>query len=279
MNKKVLHLMIALTICLSVTHRAYAHVPSVAPSPPVLAATDLAQQIATKPSVISNAGLDSQRDSLVNTPHQPTDNWRSVDELVNYAAYTIDYFWQLQFQQANIPYTPPQIFGYYVEPVQLGCGPTLMGNASYCRLDHSISYDYYFLEKQWQEHGDFAPVTIIAHEWGHLVQAHFNLLDYQLAELQADCLAGAYAQAAGQWGLLEQGDLEEGAGSLYKAGNPNTPWFDHGTPEQRVQAFEYGLHYGIAPCFQSYSVAGPGVPGANNFSGKVHTVHLPLVAK
>lgn len=217
--------------------------------------------------------------SLPRIPEQPLDNWNSVDELVNYAAYTIDYFWQSEFQKAGLPYTPPRIFDYYTTPVQLGCGPTLPNNASYCPADHSITYDYAFLDAQWKEHGDFAPVTVIAHEWGHLIQAHFNLLDQQLAELQADCLAGAYTQAATAWGLVEPGDLQEGMNSLFKGGNPNTPWFAHGTPEQRVQAFEFGLNYGVAPCFQYYVNGVINNQGASNFSGAVQMLYLPVVVK
>lgn len=208
----------------------------------------------------------------------PGRQWNSVDELVNFAAYTINYYWQDEFQKAGLTYFPPQIFGYYTQPVELGCGPTLMNNASYCFIDHSIAYDYFFFDNLWKTQGDFAPVVVTAHEWAHLVQAHFNLLDHQLTELQADCLAGAYAQKAGEWGLLEAGDLQEGAITLYNGGNPDTPWFDHGTPEQRVQAFEYGLTRGIAPCLQDYNIGGSNRTGVSNFSGKVHSLYIPIIS-
>jgi predicted metalloprotease len=64
-------------------------------------------------------------------------------------------------------------------------------------------------------------VTILAHEWGHLVQGNLGLLKGQYytvqTELQADCFAGAWAAHAGEEGLLEEGDLEEGANALFRA--------------------------------------------------------------
>lgn len=270
MRSKLYSVLAAFLIFGLTTHQLYAQTASSLPARDGLVTMDLA----TITSANTNANANTP-----DMPIVPHGEWNSVDELVNYAAYTINYYWEGEFQRAGLPYTPPHIFGSYTEPVQLACGSTLMNNAGYCFDDHSITYDYYFLDKQWKDHGDFAPVTIIAHEWGHLVQAHFGLQNQQLAELQADCFAGAYTQAAAQWGLLEPGDLEGGAASLYAGGKPNTPWFGHGTPEQRIQAFEYGLQYGIAPCIQFYTGGSDGSTVGNNFSGTVHTVYLPLVEK
>lgn len=65
-------------------------------------------------------------------------------------------------------------------------------------------------------------MTILAHEWGHLVQANLGFLNGQYltiqTELQADCFAGSWASHAGEEGYLEEGDLDEGASSLFKAG-------------------------------------------------------------
>jgi predicted metalloprotease len=134
----------------------------------------------------------------------------------------------------------------------------VLDNAFYCDRDHAIYYDLNFLGRQLQTDGDFAPVTIIAHEWGHLIQADLGLLDssrYTIdIELQADCFAGAYAKHAGEEGLLEPGDLDEGVGNLYKAGDESDlPWFAsgaHGQPDQRVAAFQRGLDNGADKCLQ-----------------------------
>lgn len=276
MPSKLKHLLAILIIFTLTAQQAFAQTAENSSNTDGLVRTSITDpEIAKRVQTLAEANTNDEHSSQPR--FAPGQQWNSVDELVNFAAYTINYYWQDEFQKAGIAYFPPQIFGYYTQPVQLGCGPTLMNNASYCRADHSIAYDYFFFDNLWKTQGDFAPVVVTAHEWAHLVQAHLNLLNHQLTELQADCLAGAYAQKAGEWGLLEAGDLEEGAITLYKGGNPNTPWFDHGTPEQRVQAFDYGLTRGIGPCLQDYYIGGSTVAGASSFSGKVHTLYIPII--
>ena len=111
--------------------------------------------------------------------------------------------------------------------------------------------------------GDFAQAYVIAHEVGHHVQtltgiegqvrqlqeqdpSRQNELSVKM-ELQADCLAGVWAQSVYQAGDLESGDLEEGLGAAAAVGddriqasagvgvNPET--WTHGSAEQRSQWF------------------------------------------
>jgi predicted metalloprotease len=133
----------------------------------------------------------------------------------------------------------------------------VLDNAFYCGLDHSIYYDNDLLETELANGGDFAVITVLAHEWGHLVQAQLGLLTSQMSiakELQADCLAGVYARHAAEIGILEEGDLEEGASSLFEKGDfDDTPWFDpqaHGAPSQRYHAFAAGVTNGLRACLQ-----------------------------
>src|SRR4030095_6843062 len=100
-------------------------------------------------------------------------------------------------------------------------------------------------------------VIIIAHEWGHLVQAQSGIsrgrhLTIQM-ELQADCFAGSYTKHAEEAKELEPGDLEEAAVGLYSGGDPRgMPWFSpqaHGSSRQRINAFLDG--YRGRPCFGS----------------------------
>src|SRR5207247_28273 len=104
-----------------------------------------------------------------------------------------------------------------------------------------------------------APVTIIAHEWGRLVQADLDLeteMNYSIErELQADCFAGAWSHSADQEGMVEKGDLDEGTQALYQAGDDiNTPWFDpqaHGQPQQRFNSFTEGYNNGPQYCIDN----------------------------
>jgi predicted metalloprotease len=180
----------------------------------------------------------------------------SMDDLIGFAASDLNQFWADMFADSGLHYEPPTELVAYNEPIRTACGVAVPNNAFYCRLSHGIYYHEDFLIEQLNTDGDFAPVVIIAHEWGHLVQANLGLLTGDRftieKELEADCLAGVWAAHAGEMGYLEEGDLEEGAIALFRAGDDlDTPWFDpnaHGQPEQRVQAFIIGLEQGVEAC-------------------------------
>jgi predicted metalloprotease len=181
----------------------------------------------------------------------------TMDDLIGEAGRHINSFWQEVFQAAGVEYIPPREIVPYTRPIQTACGRAALNNAFYCSRSHGIYLDYNFLAEQLYTDGDFAPVTILAHEWGHLVQANLGILQsnafYSIEiELQADCLAGVWAYRAGEDQMLEEGDLDEAAVSLFKAGDDiDTPWFDpraHGRPEQRIEAFSAGFDGGVEAC-------------------------------
>ncbi|MGB0387761.1 MAG: neutral zinc metallopeptidase [Ardenticatenaceae bacterium] len=177
----------------------------------------------------------------------------SLEELLELASQDIDNFWRQLFAAGELPYRSPNKFIGYTESVETGCGPLKAGNAAYCTLDRGIYYDINLLQEQLLTFGDFAPVIIIAHEWGHFIQ-HQLRIQHRFSitqELQADCFAGAYAGYANDQGNLQPGDLEEAIATLYQAGD-NASWLNpgaHGTPEQRVEHFEAG-YQDATTCFQ-----------------------------
>jgi hypothetical protein len=180
----------------------------------------------------------------------------TMQTLIIFAAEDLDAFWSGVFKESGLRYRIPLDFLPYTRPVQTACGQAILNNAFYCGRAHGIYYDYNFLLDQLNTDGDFAPVTIIAHEWGHLVQSNLGLLRGQFytiqTELQADCFAGAWSKSVAEKGLLEEGDIEEGAGALFRAGDDiDLPWFDpgaHGQPEQRVESFNIGFEEGVDGC-------------------------------
>jgi hypothetical protein len=78
-------------------------------------------------------------------------------------------------------------------------------------------------------------------------------------ELQADCFAGAWGRTAGERGLLDPGEVEQGLAAaaavgddrLQKAatGRVSPESFTHGSAEQRARWFRRGLESGrLADC-------------------------------
>jgi predicted metalloprotease len=136
----------------------------------------------------------------------------------------------------------------------------------YCQLDHKVYIDLAFYEdlrRRFGAPGDFAQAYVIAHELGHHVQNLEGLLgrgevSSVQVELQADCLAGAWAKSADARGLVEVGDIDEALHAAAQIGDdtiqrktrgrvqPET--FTHGSAAQRSGAFRRGYQGGAQAC-------------------------------
>ena len=179
----------------------------------------------------------------------------SLDDLVAFAIADIGKYWQGRLTGISVGYQTPQVLAYD-DVARTACGVAAAENALYCGFDNSIHYHRGLLEREFRERGDFAPILILAHEWGHLVQAHVGFFSLDLYsidyELQADCMAGVYARNANQRKLLALGDLEAAAASLLGFGDESdVAWYDegaHGSPEERVFAFQAGFKEGLGVC-------------------------------
>lgn len=136
--------------------------------------------------------------------------------------------------------------------ISIACGTVRpVPNAFYCAGDRTIYLVPQFLVDQERQFGDYAPIAILSHEWGHHVQ---NLLvvtgpSRKQMELQADCLMGAFTRHADERGLLDYGDFLEVLSSAIDAGDdvflPEDCPGAHGQPEDRVKALTKG--YGGGP--------------------------------
>lgn len=191
----------------------------------------------------------------------------AYDDLVN--------TWGRELQQMGARFEAPEIVRYR-DAVGTACGIMGASNAAYCPGDNTIYYDEIFvagLKKQTADalgtDGDMAAVGVIAHEMGHAVAIQLgdvSRFNYD-NEARADCLAGAFAQKAGQAGELEKGDLDEAFYGMSTAGDP-TPQLTgngrmdryilarqalmgHGTREQRMQNFRLGLDRGAKACLDT----------------------------
>jgi len=183
--------------------------------------------------------------------------------------------WTRVFQEDNAQYQPPRLVLYRgVTPTACGTGQAAMG-PFYCPGDRKVYLDMDFfdtLSHDLSAPGDFARAYVVAHEVGHHVQnllgltakieglrgrvsqVQQNQLSVRL-ELQADCLAGVWAnksQQAKHW--LEQGDIESAMNAASHIGDdalqkrsqgyvvPDS--FTHGTSAQRQHWFKAGMDAG-----------------------------------
>ncbi|MCC6614291.1 MAG: neutral zinc metallopeptidase [Anaerolineae bacterium] len=217
---------------------------------------DQTQAVAPTPGVPSTVGNTQPSGTNQTEGVVPT----TLQQIFDIAAEDINDFWMNTFKDYGYQYTEPQIVLFDRSRVSTGCGvaPQEVG-PFYCNIDHTMYYPEWFMDQQWRTFGDYAVVTIIAHEWGHAIQNLLGVLnngDYTIQiELQADCFSGAYTNYANERSTkirLDDSDVEEGANALFHAGDPyGTEWWDeqaHGNGDQRYEAFSDGFKYGVSDC-------------------------------
>ena len=194
--------------------------------------------------------------------------------------------WTAIFAQAGKRYEPPTLV-MFSGATQSACGlaQAAMG-PFYCPNDQKVYLDTsFFQDLERRFHGcdagsktcQFSQAYVIAHEIGHHVQNQLGLLprvqeqqrgmDKSEAnslqvrvELQADCLAGIWANRAQEkWRFIEPGDLEAAMQTASAIGDDRLQRqaqgyvvpdaFTHGTSAQRTRWFMTGLKSGdVASC-------------------------------
>ena len=157
-------------------------------------------------------------------------------------------------------YRGPSRYIYYRPDEQPGppCEdqPAPPGNAFYCPAGDFIAWDESGLMIPFYvSAGDFAAAFVLAHEFGHAMQARLPRQEGfgVLVELQADCFAGAWARDVQDQGLLEAGDLDEATLVVFSARDvPGTAFTDpraHGSGFERTRAFADGYESGPTQCY------------------------------
>jgi predicted metalloprotease len=194
--------------------------------------------------------------------------------------------WTSIFAQAGKRYEAPTLV-MFSGSTQSGCGfaQAAMG-PFYCPNDQKVYLDTSFfrdLERRFQgcEVGSktcqFSQAYVIAHEIGHHVQNQLGVLPrvqqeqrgmdkveanglQVRVELQADCLAGIWANRAQEkWQFIEPGDVEAAMQTASAIGDDRLQRqsqgyvvpdaFTHGTSAQRTRWFMSGLKSGdVASC-------------------------------
>ena len=159
----------------------------------------------------------------------------------------------------GVEFTPPSRYVYY-RPEE-GPGPRCgqeqapARNAFYCPAGDFIAWDESGLViPYYVQAGDFAAAFVLAHEFGHAMQARIPQRETLtvVTELQADCFAGSWARFAESQQDLEAGDLDEATTAVLSAADvPGTPFTDpraHGTGFERIRAFTDGYENGPRAC-------------------------------
>jgi len=174
---------------------------------------------------------------------------------------SLESYWsQVLPSEFGVPFSAPTRYVYY-RPEE-SPGPPCGGqeaperNAFYCPVDDFIAWDESGLViPYYVQSGDFAAAFVLAHEFGHAMQARLPQRERLtvLSELQADCFAGAWSRSVQDQGLLEAGDLDEATLAVFAARDvPGTPFTDpraHGSGFERTRAFADGYEEGPGRCY------------------------------
>jgi hypothetical protein len=194
--------------------------------------------------------------------------------------------WGQIFAAEGRQYRPPTLV-LFSGAVDSACGFAESAMGPFYCPDEKVYIDLSFyqdLKDRFGAPGDFAQAYVIAHEVGHHVQNQLGISaqvqDAQqglgeaganrlsvMQELQADCLAGVWANNADRArGILEQGDVEEALNAASSIGDDRlqmqsqghvTPdSFTHGTSAQRTSWFNTGLQSGTVDSCDTFAAMG-----------------------
>ena len=178
-------------------------------------------------------------------------------------------------RRRSVKYQPAPLV-IYDGATRSGCGgaQSAMG-PFYCPIDKKVYLDTSFfrdMKTKLGGGGEFAYSYVVAHEIGHHVQDELGILDKVdnmkqrvsqtqanalsvRVELQADCLAGVWANHAdAKWKILEPGDVERALATAQAIGDDRLQTsargyavpdsFTHGSSAQRQKWLTAGLKSG-----------------------------------
>lgn len=183
------------------------------------------------------------------------------------AVTVVEWFWANNWSNHfpgtyQAPFVLGTYDGYAASPPTCGGQQLPPFNAVYCPIGHYVAWDVNLLSFFYAEQGDALVYLVVAHEWGHAIQARMpaNQVAQQI-ELQADCLGGAALAGAtvntfrtdGTGLIWEAGDAAEVIQALESIAD-ETPWSNsnsHGNADERIGAFIAGTQGGVQACIPS----------------------------
>lgn len=220
-------------------------------------------------------------------PTQDSSEFEGIDDEEDFVTAilgTTETLWTDVFAASGQTYDPAQLV-LFTDSTSSACGgATSAIGPHYCPLDETVYIDLAFYDELQSrfgaEGGDFAEAYVLAHEIGHHIQHELGIMDdvrdiqqsrpsdaneYSVRlELQADCLAGVWANSIFQReNVLERGDIAEGLSAAASVGDDriqqatsgrvNPESFTHGTSEQRVDWFNVGYESGDPAACDTFS--------------------------
>jgi predicted metalloprotease len=178
----------------------------------------------------------------------------TLDQFLTAVLDDVDAYWTTTLTAADLP--APRVGHMWLgagERVRTGCGNIAGADAAfYCPADDTIYVSEVFAARIARGGGgDFGLAYVVAHEFAHDVQQELGWFAQgrQVAvkpfELQADCMAGNWANSVYRAGRIEPGDVEEAQRTAFAVGdfdrsNPQ----HHGTPVERRDAWLLGYRTG-----------------------------------
>lgn len=173
--------------------------------------------------------------------------------------------WVNPVEKSGFTLPRPPVY-VYTSPIKTACGDFDSVNAAYCTADQRIYYSDELLDSLSSEaaQGRYAGELVMAHEFGHAVQARTAILMSERAletdattkaatqelsrrvEVQADCFAGAYVQSVARSQKLTSADVANLKKVTYTIGDDVLSGKEgyvggHGTGKARQAWFTRGL--------------------------------------
>lgn len=125
----------------------------------------------------------------------------------------------------------------------------------YCPTDNAVFIGQNTLGESYRQYGQAAPISGLAHEYGHFLQSVMQVPSPGSAtetirhEDQADCFSGAFMGFLRDRGSIEYPeDVDAVERYLAATASDDAPGRDHGTARERIESFSLGYTGGLPMC-------------------------------
>jgi uncharacterized protein len=256
------------------TYHQVTNVPQPDYSPPDLPAPDTYDQATTwmEKNAIYNQTVPVPTNCVVPYQDSTTASTAELEDHLNQLTACLWGVWESPVTAAKFKLPRPPVT-VYTTTITTPCGKSETGNAFYCAGDQHIYYaqDLYRILPTSIRKKPFVPEAVMAHEFGHALQARTGMLISEKAweekgskadarvlsrrtEVQADCMAGMWVNAVAKASNLTDSDFDNikslffNIGDDVLTGEANYDG-DHGLSKSRQAWFTTGLtNTQIAKC-------------------------------